>query len=161
MAELHFFATEIDHEIIVSTLISEYRCVFVVDGQPPPLSNLTSLDAVLKVQQEAKYAPRFFVLSPFWQLEPLSIDRILKDGELLRYVRPRYGGPSFDYLAQWPRRNEGHSQIVASWFTERQANHNSPNPKAGSDCNGWCKKGIQYWLLASRGDWHHEPKTGS
>lgn len=116
MAELQFFATERDHEAIVSMLISEYRCVFVLDGQAPPLLELTSLDAVLKVQHEAEYAPRFFVLSPLWQLEPLSIHRILKDGVTLQYVRPRHGGPSFDYLAQRPRRKDGQSQIVASWF---------------------------------------------
>lgn len=118
MAELHFFATEEDHEALVSLLVMRFRGRFVLDGSATrEMPTFTTVAEVMHVIESESYDPRFFVLSPLWQLEPLSVVQIEHDdGRIRYYIRQREGGPAFDYLARRPRSAESGAELVSSWF---------------------------------------------
>jgi len=119
MAELQFFATESDHESVIRMLVSKYEAAFVLDGLPPPAQPASTVEGVMEVLRQAKYEPRFYVVSRHWQVEPLAFGETkASNGQLRHYVRSRDGGPSFDYLVSRPRLGDRGPQIVSSWFSD-------------------------------------------
>ncbi len=118
MAELSFFATEDDHEALVTLLVSEYGARFVLDGTLPSEPPLTTVASVMSALRSAKHDPRFFVVSPSWQVEALQYGYVqTTTGTTRHFVRPRNGGPSFDCLASRPRVGDEGPQLVASWLS--------------------------------------------
>jgi hypothetical protein len=130
MAEQTFFATEADHESLINLLISEYEAIFVLDGTDPQIEPMTTIEAVMDALRRTAHDPRFFVISPQWQVEPLQFGQTVTSGGVTRHhVQPGHGGPSFDYLANRVRVGEQGSQVVASWFSDFSHYHSLLNPR--------------------------------
>jgi len=69
--------------------------------------------------RNAAHDPRFSVVSPQWQVEPLHYGQVVTSSGVTRhYIQQHYGGPSFDYLASRPRVGERGPQLVASWLSD-------------------------------------------
>lgn len=119
MAQLQFFATEEDHELLVSLLVARFRARFVLDGaETPEMPTFESVTAVMRIIRSETHDPRFFVLSPFWQLEPLTVAETKhNDGRVRFYIGQRQGGPAFDYLARRLSITKTGEQLVSSWFS--------------------------------------------
>ena len=129
MAELHVFATESDHRGIIYMLVTEFQAVFVLDRVPPPLRELATAADVWQAVGEAREDPRFYVVSPRWQKEPLSVGEFTApDGRVRHFIRGRHGGPAFDYQVRKPRAGETGSQIVASWFLDDEVYYSQERP---------------------------------
>lgn len=101
MAELQFFATVEDHELIVTELISRWGVSLVVDDLPSPDPlRLVAVSEVLGLIRESKFGSRMFATSSHWGAEPLRrVETKKQDGTSRWYVHGRYGGPSLDYIA--------------------------------------------------------------
>jgi len=102
MAELHFFATVEDHELIVNELALRWNASFLVDETPSPdPSQLFAASEILGLIRSSEHGSRLFASSSRWNPEPLLRMQTKKlDGSTRWYVRGRYGGPSLDYIAR-------------------------------------------------------------
>ena len=119
MAECHFFATEEDHVELVDLLIEEFEGEFFLDGAETRPAAIRSVSDVMDVIGRGDHDPRFFIVSPRWQTEPLSIDSTAcQDGRTRFHVRPRNGGPSIDYMARRLRTTNGGKEILPSWLSD-------------------------------------------
>jgi hypothetical protein len=107
MAEIQFFATDQDHELVVTELVSRYHATFVLDaGHSLPLRAMSTVAEVMSAIASDEHGPRFFVVSQQWQQEPLGMSELRREDGTVRYhVRGRCGGPSLDYIA---KRQIGH-----------------------------------------------------
>lgn len=129
MSELHFFATEPDHEAIIEMLVSGFQAVFVLDGLAPPLRELTDAAEIRRIVRESPDDPRFYVLSPRWTREPLSVGEVTgPDGRVRHFIRARHGGPAFDYLVRRPRVGDREPQVPASWFLDDDVYYSQERP---------------------------------
>lgn len=120
MADLQFFATEEDHASLVSLLVARFNARFVLDGATTPeMPTFESVAEVMHIIKSEMHDPRFFVLSPLWQLEPLTVSETKhNDGRVRFYIRQQEGGPAFDYLARRLRIVESGEQLIPSWFSD-------------------------------------------
>lgn len=116
MAELVFFATEQDHERIVSALIEKFDAIFVLDGGDSlPLRSFSKVSDVMAAIREDEFGARFFVIASAWQTEALVTSKIDGAGGSIRYcVAGRYGGPSIDYIARYERESDTGAHIICS-----------------------------------------------
>jgi hypothetical protein len=116
MAELLFFATDLDHALIVQDLVSNYGATFVVDGSPfAAITEFSNPAEVLNSISISKYGRRLCVVSPRWQLEPIQRSEAKRqNGASSWYVNRRYGGPSLDYIAKREVLGDHGHQIVPS-----------------------------------------------
>ncbi len=116
MAEILFFATENDHELVLSKLVNEFGATFVLaSGDCTPLPIFSKVEDVISVVLEGRYGARFYALSPLWQVESMVVSQVQgRNGAPRFYLRGRDGGPSIDYIARTQEHNETGSQIVAS-----------------------------------------------
>jgi hypothetical protein len=116
MAEIHFFAAPPDLEQIVTLLVERHDARFVLDAGPTAQLRVhRTVSEVMHAVAESQHDPRFFVLSPKWQRHDLLVDETIhNDGRRAFYVRQRYGGPAFDFIARRPRTRDSLPCLVAS-----------------------------------------------
>jgi hypothetical protein len=98
MATISVFANSQDRRMLIEALIVRWQCEFILDGTAEP--EPTVLVAVHEIEgaiASCKTYARFAVVSPQWQLEPVS--RTLttwKDGSRSHMIHYQYGGPAID-----------------------------------------------------------------
>jgi hypothetical protein len=96
MPQLDFILNHTDQEVLMDYALS-LGCYYV----PLKLYNTDSYDVYKNADyyQNIKNESLICILNDLYSISPLIMGSFDKDDQLVYYIKPRYGGPTIDYLS--------------------------------------------------------------